>query len=223
VEQLRDDFIAAALRSQAAGFDGVQVHGAHGYILAQFLSSDFNRRQDRYGGSLENRARLLVEMIDGVRAACRSDFQIGVRLSPERYGQKLAEVRDVAAELLRREVIDYLDLSLWDVTKSPEDQSFGQGSLLSHFTTLARGQVRLGAAGKVMSAQAALGVIRAGCDFVSIGRAAILRHDFPQRVSRDSSYDSPPLPIQVEHLLAEGLSPPFIDYMRTWPGFLRED
>ncbi len=58
VEQLRDDFIAAAKRAEKAGFDGVEVHGAHGYILAQFLSGEINPRDDRYGGSLENRARL---------------------------------------------------------------------------------------------------------------------------------------------------------------------
>ena len=57
VERLRDDFIAAGSRAEKAGFDGVEIHGAHGYILAQFLSPEVNRRDDRYGGSLENRAR----------------------------------------------------------------------------------------------------------------------------------------------------------------------
>ena len=94
---------------------------------------------------------------------------------------------------------------------------------MSYFTDLPRGDVRLGAAGKVMSAQSAASVIEAGCDFVAIGRAAILRHDFPERVRRDPAYTSPPLPVGVEHLLEEGLSPPFISYMQTWPGFVAED
>ena len=54
VEQLVEDFVAAAVRSEKAGFDGVEIHGAHGYILAQFLSPEVNRREDRYGGSVEN-------------------------------------------------------------------------------------------------------------------------------------------------------------------------
>lgn len=222
VEQLRDDFIAAARRAEKAGFDGVEVHGAHGYILAEFLSPDVNRRDDRYGGSLENRARLLFEVIDGIRADCRPDFQIGLRLSPERFGQKLPEIRDVSAELLQQGKIDYLDLSLLDVTKEPMDEAYKGTTLLSHFTDLPRGNARLGAAGKVMSAQTARGVLEAGCDFVAIGRAAILRHNFPELVRQDSDYDSPPLPVEVDHLIEEGLSAPFISYMRTWPGFVAD-
>ena len=65
-------------------------------------------------------------------------------------------------------------------------------------------------------------VVEQGCDFVSIGRAAILRHDFPIRVQADASYDSPPLPVSVEHLLDEGLTPPCIEYMNSWPGFVAE-
>jgi 2,4-dienoyl-CoA reductase-like NADH-dependent reductase (Old Yellow Enzyme family) len=222
VERLRDDFITAARRAEKAGFDGVEVHGAHGYILAEFLSAEVNRRDDRYGGSLENRARLLFEIIDGIRAECRPDFQIGLRLSPERYSQNLAEIREVSAELLRQGQIDYLDLSLWDVTKEPEDHAFKGTTLLSHFTDLPRGDVRLGAAGKVMSARTALHVLEAGCDFVAIGRAAILRHNFPELVRLDPGYDSPSLPVATDHLREEGLSHLFIAYMRSWPGFVAD-
>jgi 2,4-dienoyl-CoA reductase-like NADH-dependent reductase (Old Yellow Enzyme family) len=222
VEKLREDFVAAARRAEKAGFDGVEIHGAHGYIIAQFLSGEVNRRNDRYGGSLENRARLLFEIIDGIRMACGAGFQLGVRLSPERYGQKLSEIREVSAELLRQGQIDYLDLSLWDVTKEPEDSSSGGKTLLSHFTELPRGGVRLGAAGKVMSGQTAADVIEAGCDFVAIGRAAILRHNFPQLVDQNAAYRSPALPIPAEHLLEEGLADPFIAYMRSWPGFVAD-
>lgn len=223
VIQLCDDFIAAAKRADAAGFDGVEIHGAHGYILAEFLSPEINRRTDRYGGSLENRARIVFEIIDGIRAECRSDFQIGLRLSPERYGQVLPEMRAVAAEVMRQGKIDYLDLSLWDVTKEPEDERFKGRTLLSYFTELPRGNVRLGAAGKVMNGRIAAGVIEAGCDFVAIGRAAILRHDFPERIRRDPSYDSPALPVTVEHLSGEAVSASFLRYLKTWPAFIAEE
>lgn len=222
VEQLRDDFIAAARRAEKAGFDGVEIHGAHGYILAAFLSPEINRRTDLYGGSLENRARILFEIIDGIRAECRADFQVGLRLSPERYGQRLPEIREVAGEIMRQEKIDYLDLSLWDVTKEPEDEAYKGRTLLSCFMDLPRGKVRLGAAGKVMNGRTAAEVIEAGCDFVSIGRAAILRHDFPQRVQSDPFYQSPPMPISAEHLTTEGVSAPFLTYLQTWPGFVAE-
>jgi 2,4-dienoyl-CoA reductase-like NADH-dependent reductase (Old Yellow Enzyme family) len=223
VETLRDDFIAAAKRAEIAGFDGVEIHGAHGYVLAQFLSREVNHRDDRYGGSLENRARLIFEIIDDIRNACRPDFQIGLRLSPERFGLKLGEIRDVAAEVLRQGKIDYLDMSLWDVTKEPNEDAFQGRTLMSYFTELPRGNVRLGVAGKVMSAEQAASVLEAGCDYVLIGRAAILRHDFPERVRRDPTYQSPPLPVSVQHLRDEGLSPIFVKYMGNWPGFVAED
>jgi len=223
VEALRDDFIAGAHRAEQAGFDGVEIHGAHGYILAEFLSAASNRRTDRYGGSIENRARIIFEIIDGIRAVTRPDFQLGLRFSPERFGLELEEIRDVAAEVLRQEKIDYLDMSLWDVRKEPEDDRFKGRSLMSFFTDLPRGNVRLGAAGRVMDADDAAWVLDAGCDFVMIGRAAILRHDFPERVRREPDYRSPELPVSVQHLLDEGLSDTFIRYMRRWPGFVEAE
>ena len=220
VKQLRDDFIGAAKRAERAGFDGVEVHGAHGYILAQFLSPEVNQRHDEYGGSLEDRSRLIVEIIDGIRAQSHSEFQVGLRLSPERFGLKLQEIRDVAAKIMLQGKIDYLDMSLWDVEKEPNEVEFQGRTLMSYFTNLPRGDVKLGVAGKIMSAEGAQGVLDAGCDFVLIGRGAILRHDFPNRVREDSSYQSPQLPVSAEHLAAEGLGPAFIKYMSTWAGFV---
>lgn len=222
VEGLRDDFIAGAKRAERAGFDGVEVHGAHGYIILQFLSPEINKREDRYGGSLENRARLLHEIIDGIRAACRPDFQIGLRLSPERFGVKLAEIREVAAQVLLEGKIDFLDMSLWDYAKEPAEDEFKGRTLMSYFTELPRGDVRLGAAGKILSAADAAKVIAAGCDFVMIGRGAILRHDFPERVRGDADYTSPALPVTVAHLKQEGLGDAFVTYMQSWKGFVAE-
>lgn len=222
VERLRDDFIAAAVRAERAGFDGVEVHGAHGYILAQFLSAEMNRREDRYGGNLENRARLIFEIIAGIRTACRPDFQIGLRVSPERFGQKLLEVREVVAQAMASGQVDYVDLSLWDVFKEPNEPEYQGRTLMSWFTDLPRGGVRLGAAGKVMSAADAAWVVEQGCDFAVIGRAAILRHDFPRRALADPDYVSPSLPVSRQHLVAEGVGPSFIDYLGTWQGFVAE-
>lgn len=220
VEALRDDFIAAARRCDIAGFDGVEVHGAHGYMLAQFLSAETNRREDRYGGSLENRARLLVEVIAGIRAACRPDFQIGLRLSPERFGMVLTEVRDLAAQLLREEAIDYLDLSLWDAFKEPDGEAFKGRTLLSYFTELPRGKVALGAAGKITTGADAIRLLEAGCDFAVVGKSGIIRHDFANRVLADPAYAPPAPPLSAQFLAEEGLGPVFIGYMRGWPGFV---
>lgn len=85
IKTLIDQFVAAAGRVKKAGADGVELHAAHGYLLQQFLSPYTNRREDEYGGSLENRMRLLREIIEGIRRACGPDFPISVRLSVEEF------------------------------------------------------------------------------------------------------------------------------------------
>ena len=220
VEQLVEDFVAAAVRAEQAGFDGVEIHGAHGYVLAQFLSPEINKRDDRYGGSIENRARIIFEIIEGVRARCGADFQLGLRLSPERFGLKLAEIRDTARTVLRDGRIDYLDMSLWDVAKEPVEEEFKGRSLMSYFTELDRGEVRLGVAGKVTSPAIASKMLADGADYVLIGRAAILHHDFPER-ARDPQFTPVALPVTPEYLANEGLGPAFVQYMSTWPGFVQ--
>lgn len=79
--QLKKDFVNAANNAIAAGADGVEIHGANGYIFDQFLHENVNHRTDEYGGSIENRARLLLEVIDEVSAAIGPD-RVGVRISP---------------------------------------------------------------------------------------------------------------------------------------------
>lgn len=221
VEQVIEDFILAAERADKAGFDGVELHGAHGYILCQFLSSEVNLRDDAWGGSLDNRARPLFDVIKGVRARCRADFQIGVRLSPERYGMNLGEVREIAQRLMRLGTVDYIDMSLWDIAKAPEDTAFQGRSLMSCFTELERGSCRLGVAGKIMRPQDVRMALDAGCDFVLLGRAAILHHDYPARAAA-GDFEPATLPISRAHLKAEGLGQAFIDYMATWPKFVAD-
>ncbi|MEM6300073.1 MAG: NADH:flavin oxidoreductase, partial [Bacteroidota bacterium] len=180
-QELKKDFVKATLRAQKCGYDGVEIHGAHGYILTQFLSSSINKRTDEYGGSLENRARLLFEIVDEVRSACGDDFLLGVRLSPERFGMKLLEIKEVAKRLIREGKIDFLDISLWDVFKLPEEEEHQNKSLLAHFTELYRKNVCLTVAGKIRNGEDVKKVLDAGVDFVTIGRSAILHHDFPAK------------------------------------------
>ena len=220
VQQVRDDFISAAQRAKRAGFDGVEVHGAHGYLLCQFLSPVINRREDDYGGTRDHRARLLMEVVEGIRQACGEDFVVGVRLSPERFGLELLEIRELAARLLRGGLIDFLDLSLWDVAKEPEDTAHRGRSLLSWFTELDRGDVRLGAAGNILSGQAARRCLESDVDFLLIGRAAVLHHDFPNRLLADPEFQAIATPVTEAYLRDEGLGPDMIQYMRRWEGFV---
>ncbi len=85
IEVVIKAFAAAATRSHAAGFDAVQVHAAHGYLLSQFLSPYFNKRTDDYGGSIENRTRLLVRVVEAIRHAVPSDYPVFVKLNAEDF------------------------------------------------------------------------------------------------------------------------------------------
>ena len=222
VEQLAEDFIAAAIRAEKAGFDGVELHGAHGYVLCQFLSSEINKRTDRYGGDLEGRSRIIFDIIDGIRKRCRPDFNLGIRLSPERFGLKLAEIKVLAQRLMTEAKVDYIDMSLWDSFKEPEEPEHKGKTLLAHFVELDRGPVRLGAAGKISTAEQVRTVLSQGMDFVLLGRAAILHHDYPKLMERDPAFAPIALPVPAAHLEKEGLSPAFLNYMRTWKGFVAE-
>ena len=222
VEQLRDDFIAAAVRSKECGYDGVEVHGAHGYILTQFLSGEINHRTDQYGGSLENRSRLMFEIVNAIREKCGKDFLLGIRLSPERFGMKLGEVKEVAQRFIDEGKIDFLDISLWDSFKEPEEEEYQGKTLMAHFAELDRKEVKLTVAGNIQTGEDVRKVLEAGIDFVTIGRAAVVHHDFPKRVIKNPDFTPTPNPVSADYLKNEGLSDKMVIYMRRWPDFVKE-
>lgn len=117
IEEILDLFVAAAIRCREGELDGVEIHGAHGYLIHQFLSPLVNQREDRWGGPLENRMRFLQEILRRVRAAVAApDFIVGVRLSCSDAPGSLKEdeLRQVIAALEAEGLIDYLSASFGD-------------------------------------------------------------------------------------------------------------
>ena len=92
--------------------------------------------------------------------------------------------------------------------------------LVDVFSKLERGDTKLTVAGKIMTADHVRDVLAAGVDFVALGRAGILHHDWPQKFASDENFASIATPVSREHLAAEGLGPSFVDYMSTWAGFV---
>jgi 2,4-dienoyl-CoA reductase-like NADH-dependent reductase (Old Yellow Enzyme family) len=148
---------------------------------------------------------------------------LGVRLSPERFGLKLGEIKILAEELMISDKIDFLDMSLWDVFKEPEEEEYKGRSLLSYFTELERGVTKLGVAGNIRTPKDAERVMESGVDWVMLGRAAILHHDFPNKYHTDPSFIPIENPVSRQHLRNEGLSKKFIEYMSGWKGFVKEE
>lgn len=148
---------------------------------------------------------------------------LGVRVSPERFGMRLPEVLATCQRVIDADLADFLDISLWDSFKLPEEEAYQNQRLLDYFARLNRGQVKLTVAGKIRTAEECRAVMNADVDFVTIGRAAILHHDFPRRVLADADFEPIATPVSRPHLVAEGLSPPFIEYMNSWKGFVAKD
>ena len=107
------DFVSAGARAKRAGFDGVQLHAAHGYILSSFLSPHTNRRQDEWGGPVENRARVLVEVLRGVKSACGRDFPVIVKLNSTDFLEGGLVIEDAVriARMIEAEGIDGIEVS----------------------------------------------------------------------------------------------------------------
>jgi len=113
LKRVRDAFVAAAKRADRLGIDALELHGAHGYLLHQFLSPISNQRTDAYGGSLQNRLRYPLEVFDAVRAAFPADKPVGVKVSATDWvegGWDLEQTIEFARELKKRGV-DWIDAS----------------------------------------------------------------------------------------------------------------
>ena len=113
IQETIDAFAAAAMRAKSAGFDGVQIHAAHGYLLSQFLSPRFNQRSDAYGGKTENRARIVLEVLGAIRQQVGSDFPVLVKMNTGDYldgGLELVEAVQIGL-MLESAGIDAIELS----------------------------------------------------------------------------------------------------------------
>ena len=113
IELLKKAFSEAALRVKKSGLDGVQIHGAHGYLLSQFLSPYYNRRTDEYGGNVENRGRIILEVYDEIRRVVGSEFTVTIKINCSDFddeGATFEECKYVCYELDKRG-IDGIEIS----------------------------------------------------------------------------------------------------------------
>jgi len=174
-----EDFAEAARRAIAAGFDGVEIHAANGYLVDQFLRDGSNQRTDAYGGSIENRARLLLEIVDATAAAIGAN-RIGVRLSPTSSFNSMSEsdpvtlTRYVAEQLDLRQIM-YLHVLEMPIGDDPE--------AVRPLTTIARevfGGVLIANAGYTADAAETV-LARGDADMVAFGVPFLTTPDFVER------------------------------------------
>ena len=173
-------FAEAAARARAAGFDGVELHAGHGYLLANFLSPYTNRRTDAYGGTTENRARFLLETITAVRAATAPDFPIVVRLDAHEYriegGIRLPDCVETA-RLCERAGADAIDVSAYgnvahSIAFTEAPLVHAPGGFLEYARAVKQAvTIPVIAVGRIEPHVGELGIASGHFDFVAMGRA----------------------------------------------------
>lgn len=217
-------FVDAADRAFRAGFNGVELHGAHGYLLHQFMSTVTNTRTDEWGGNFENRTRLVRTILKSIKEKIPAGFIIGVRLSPEdKYtfqGIDFDESLELA-RILSEEGADYIHISPWEALKRPDKYSNIDKALITYFREAVLQDIPVMVAGGIWTGSDAENAIDMGADFVALGRAAIGVPDWPARVKHpDLLLPSPPF--TIDQLRKADLGEKFIEYMKRWKGFVAE-
>lgn len=221
IESTIENFVNAAKRAKQAGFAGVEIHGAHGYLLTQFLNAATNQRTDAWGGSLENRARLLLTITRRIREEIPAPFVVGVRVSPEDFGfvkgLDLDESLQVAT-WLDAAGVDFIHLSLWNAR--PNSQKYPDKHTLAQYRARVDASVKLFVAGQIWTADDAAFLVEQGADAVALGRAAIFHPDWPRDVVKNRQEPHRP-PMTRAQLADLDVGPAFIDYLQNrWTGLV---
>ncbi|WP_298731918.1 NADH:flavin oxidoreductase [uncultured Chitinophaga sp.] len=189
---VKQGFVQSALRALAAGFDGVELHAANGYLLDQFMTDDINLRTDLYGGSIPNRFRIIKEIIEAIRAVVPPDFIIGLRLSEGKVNNLHYRWADgpVTAKTILSEVAtvkpDYIHIAA-EAGNWAAEATYPDGSSYTGLAKQLTG-VPVIANGGLHQPKLARQVLEEGhADLIAIGKAAMANPDFPLRVQRGES------------------------------------
>lgn len=183
VQIIEQKFIDAALRAKKAGFDGVEVHGAHGYLLAQFLSKATNKRVDQYGGNITNRARIVCEIVEGIKSVCGKDYLVVVRTSGNEdfYGGNSIEDALTQAVLFEQANADAIHISYGSAIESYYTKSgFNMDNIRKVKEAV---NIPVIGVGRINDPTLALAMVKNGtADFVALGRQSICDPHFPNKV-----------------------------------------
>lgn len=194
IQQAIAGFVQAARHARDAGFDGVELHGANGYLLHEFMSAEFNQRTDRWGGDFRARLALPLAVIEAVREAVGAQFLVGMRLSQGMVSASRlkwdggVEAARVRFATLADAGLDYLHITEYDVGAP----AFDEGPTLS---AIAKASVSIPVIGNggVQTREQAQKLLDDGeLDLVAVGKAALANHDWPLRAEqgdRMTSFD----------------------------------
>lgn len=187
IDQTIKDFGEATRRAIKAGFDGVELHGANLYLMQQFFSPDANRREDQWGGSLENRMRFGLAVVDEVSAVIKNEadrpFILGYRQSPEEPMNPGITIADslAMAQVLADKPIDYLHLSLKDAFQTPFKDKTDAEAILDKYLAMLPADLPLMIAGLLRTPAQVEALIQRGVAFAAMGRELIVEPNWTEK------------------------------------------
>lgn len=201
IEQMIEWFAAAAKRAQQAGFDGIELHSAHSYILAGFLSSYYNKRDDEYGGSIENRARLLLEVIAAIRERIGQEFPIWLRLDAQELNTPGGiTIKDCIAVSKMAEKAGFNAISISAYASLTNGSAFTAAPLVhkpAGFLDWAKAvskevSIPVIAVGRLEPDVANEAIASGKCDFVAMGRKLLADPELPNKLIANNETDIRP-------------------------------
>lgn len=210
-----NDFEQACKRVSDAGFDGVEFHGANGYLFTQFFSKMTNLRNDNFGGSLQNRARFAREVVKACKKAVPDNFILGFRMSFENAGLETGLDIDENIEIvnwLAEDGIDYIHIShLFYDAKSVK---YPNETALTYLRKNINTDLPIICAGSIVNVEDAKKALDLGADIIAVGRAAIGNTKLPEYFSKGENLPNK-TPYTQENLTKIGISPDFISYLKN--------
>jgi len=199
VDEIREivgKFGDTARRAKQCGFDGVEIHGGHGYLIAQFMSLYSNKRFDEYGGNLENRARFPIEIVKDIRAKCGDDFIIGFRISVDEFiegGRTMEDTKSIV-KMLEKAGVDLIHASAGVYASADKivPPSYVKHAWIADLAAEIKKSctVPVISVGRINDPHVGNSVIESGkADFVAMGRASLVDPDMPNKAKEGNLGD----------------------------------
>ncbi|TGN61976.1 NADH-dependent flavin oxidoreductase [Paracoccus liaowanqingii] len=213
----------ATRRAVAAGFDGIELHGAHGFLIQNFLSPRFNQRTDKWGGSLENRMRFslaLVAEVARVAATAGRPFVVGYRISPEEPGiggLRIAEALTLTDRLIEAGVT-YIHASLSDVLNAKPLDATDDKTIAKRIVDQVAGRVPVIAAGMIRTPAQAEQALATGLPLVAVGRGLVINPDWVER-ARDGNAAGIATSLDLADAPALAIPAKLTGMIRSMPGW----
>ncbi|MBS4945065.1 MAG: NADH-dependent flavin oxidoreductase [Neisseria mucosa] len=208
VEALIASYAQAADLALRAGFDGVEIHGANGYLIQQFYSAQSNRRNDQWGGSLENRMRVPLAVVDAVVAVRekhqRDDFIIGYRFSPEEPGDDGLTMTETGAliDALVQKPLQYLHVSLWEFDKKIRRGGDTAQTRMQFIHERINGKLPLIGVGNLFTADQILAAYETGwAEFIALGKTVMINPHIATQIreGREDEIETQLDPTRADH------------------------